>query len=177
MKTAHHGQTAQRSRFPQPSLPGHARQQGRRGRPVGSGRAAAALLLIAGFEGLLGLRVLASPPTASWWLGSWTCTNGGRPAALTWRVVNNPLQAAGGGGARPTTGLQRVGRFSETGGAEIALANPRQGQDGGLFFRAADRSEWFLARPADGKARGWSIAAGQRVPLICWRRRVPVTGS
>jgi len=158
-------------------LPGHARQQGRRGRPVGSGRAAAALLLIAGFEGLLGLRVLASPPTASWWLGSWTCTNGGRPAALTWRVVNNPLQVAGGGGARPTTGLQRVGRFSETGGAEIALANPRQGQDGGLFFRAADRSEWFLARPADGKARGWSIAAGQRVPLICWRRRVPVTGS
>ena len=88
--------------------------------PAGSARAAATLLLIAGIEGLAGLRALASTATASWWLGSWTCTNGGRPAALTWRVVNNPPQVAGGGQAHRPRSASRQG---DEGIADISVTD------------------------------------------------------
>ena len=59
------------------------------------------------------------------------------------------------------------------GGQPVALTEPSQGKKGGLYFRHADGHKWYLQKPVDNKATGWTRAAAQRNaprdPIACWR--------
>ena len=128
-------------------------------------------LLVCGTLALSVPSVHAATASRIWWDGTWNCRLNGRPAQMRWRVVNNPREVASGTtGPGATTGLKRVGSFSENGGPWTDLRDPRQANDGGLFFRSANGNRWFLARAERGRTTGWATAQGKRLPLVCWRR-------
>jgi hypothetical protein len=111
----------------------------------------------------------ASQIVGKWWDGSWNCTIDGRPARMRWLIVNDAQGTSSGGVATTTSGVKRVGRFSDNGSAWVALSEASEGNNGGLFFRHADGNQWYLPKPQGGRTSGWTTWQGKRYPLICWR--------
>ena len=104
-----------------------------------------------------------------WWDGNWNCTIDGRPARMSWRIVDDSQGTSSGGVATTTSGVKRVGRFSDNGSAWVALSDAREGNNGGLFFRHADGNQWYLPKPKGDRSSGWTTWQGKRYPLVCWR--------
>jgi hypothetical protein len=104
-----------------------------------------------------------------WWGGTWRCTIDGRPAMMKWVVVDDSQTSCNGDSCTTSSGVRWKGSFSDNGSGWVPLTNPRQGNQGGLFFRHADGNEWYLRRPEANRTTGWTTWNGQRYALSCWR--------
>ena len=104
-----------------------------------------------------------------WWDGNWNCTIDGRPARMRWRIVNDSQGSSSGGVATQTSGVKRIGQFSDNGSAWVPLSDARRASNGGLLFRHADGNQWFLPREQGGRTSGWTTWQGKKFPLICSR--------
>jgi len=107
---------------------------------------------------------------SGWWGGDWTCTIDGRPARMKWIVVDAGVNMCDDNGNNCITNdrLRWKGGFSDNGSRFVPLTNPRQGNQGGLYFRHADGNQWYLPKPAGNRTTGWTTWNGQRYPLSCW---------
>lgn len=105
-----------------------------------------------------------------WWNGDWNCEIGGRPARMKWSMVEDAQPPADG---RAAVARWQGSLSTGDGGQPVALTEPSQGKKGGLYFRHADGHKWYLQKPVDNKATGWTRAAAQRNaprdPIACWR--------
>lgn len=104
-----------------------------------------------------------------WWDGNWNCTIDGRPARMSWRIVDDSQGTSNGSVASTTSGVKRIGRFSDNGSAWVALSDPQERNNGGLLFRHADGNQWFLPKPIGNPSSGWTTWQGKRYPLVCWK--------
>ncbi|MGK9167187.1 hypothetical protein KXR53_12865 [Inquilinus limosus] len=106
---------------------------------------------------------------AGWWGGTWDCNIDGRPARMRWAAVDASETTCDGDICTTSSGARWSGSFSDNGSRWVRLTNPRQGNRGGLFFRHADGNQWYLAKPVNNKAVGWTTWNGNRYSLSCWR--------
>lgn len=104
-----------------------------------------------------------------WWGGSWACNIDGRPARMKWAVVDDSRTTCNGNVCSTSSGVRWQGSFSDNGSRWVPLTGPRQGSQGGLFFRHADGNQWYLARPVNRKSVGWTTWNAQRYTLACWK--------
>lgn len=111
----------------------------------------------------------ASQMPGRWWSGSWKCNIDGRPARMRWSVVDDPDVQCSGDTCSRTSGVKWAGSFSDNGSQWVPLRNANEGTRGGLYFSHADGNRWYLAKPANNKAEGWTTWNGKRYPLSCWR--------
>ena len=120
--------------------------------------------------------VVEASQASGWWGGSWACTIDGRPARMKWDVVDaGGASCSDDGGERvcsTTSAVRWRGRFSDNGAPWASLADPRLGNQGGMFFTHADGNRWYLAKPVGGRSRGWTTWNRQRYPLSCRRQDV-----
>ena len=123
--------------------------------------------------GLCLLACLAGSAHASmaggWWGGKWKCTIDGRPARMNWAVVDAGESSCDGETCTTTSAVRWAGKFSDNGSQWVKLTNARPGNLGGLYFQHADGNRWYLAKPAGGKAQGWTTWQNRRYPLACWQ--------
>lgn len=121
---------------------------------------------------ILGMLAMTGAAQASqvggWWGGNWKCNIDGRPARMNWSAVDDSQTSCSDGVCTSTSGARWAGKFSDNGARWVALRSPREGSRG-MFFRHADGNQWYLAKPAGGKAVGWTTWQGKRYPLSCWR--------
>lgn len=122
---------------------------------------------------LAGLTVGSTPVGASqavgWWGGQWKCEIDGRPARMSWKVVDDPQTECRGDVCSTTSGVRWAGQFSDNGSKWVPLRDANNTAQDGLSFRHADGNKWHLARPVSGKAKGWTTWNGKRYPLACWK--------
>ena len=116
---------------------------------------------------------VSSPIIASlaggWWGGDWNCNIDGRSARMRWNVVDDSQRTCNGNICSTTSAVRWKGSFSDNGSRWVPLTNPRQSNRGGLYFRHADGNQWYLAKPAGNRTKGWTTWNGQRYPLLCWK--------
>lgn len=124
-------------------------------------------------QGMALCLAVSAPTLAStvsgWWGGTWRCSIDGRPAQMKWTVVDDSQQTCSGDTCTTTSGVRWKGSFSDNGSRWVPLTEPRQGQQGGLFFRHADGNQWYLSKPVSNRSSGWTTWNGRRYPLSCWR--------
>lgn len=113
--------------------------------------------------------VSAGQIVGKWWDGSWRCTIDGRPARMVWKIVDDPQSTSDGDIGTTTSGVKRIGRFSDNGSRWVSLSDAREGNNGGLFFRHADGNQWYLPKPQGERTSGWTTWQGNRYPLVCRR--------
>jgi hypothetical protein len=104
-----------------------------------------------------------------WWGGDWNCNIDGRPARMKWKVVDDSQTTCNGDTCSISSGVRWQGYFSDNSSPWVALAEPRRGNLGGLFFRHADGNQWYLPKPTGNRTSGWTTWNGQRYSLSCWR--------
>ena len=104
-----------------------------------------------------------------WWGGAWICNIDGRPARMEWRAVDASETSCDGDNCTATSGVRWQGSFSDKGSPWVPLTNPREGNNGGLYFNHADGNTWYLPKPAGNKTTGWTTWNGKWYPLSCWR--------
>jgi Family of unknown function (DUF6006) len=116
---------------------------------------------------------VSSPVIASqavgWWGGNWNCNIDGRSARMRWNVVDDSQTTCNGNICSTTSGVRWQGSFSDNGSRWVPLTNPREGHQGGLYFRHADGNQWYLPKPTGNRTTGWTTWNGKRYPLSCWR--------
>lgn len=117
--------------------------------------------------------ICASPAGASqvagqWWFGEWRCTIDGRPARMSWRVVDDPQTQCQGNVCSTSSGVKVVGRFSDNGSRWVPLTSP-QNSGAMLRFRHADGNRWQLTRSNANLAVGNTVWQGRQFPLSCQR--------
>lgn len=64
-----------------------------------------------------------------------------------------------------TSAVKWVGRFSDNGPYWVPLTNPRESNEGGLYFRHADGNQWYLPKPKGNRTTGWTTWNSQRYSL------------
>lgn len=111
----------------------------------------------------------ASQLVGRWWDGSWNCNIDGRPARMRWNIVDDSRTTCNGSICTTTSGVRRQGSFSDNGSRWVPLSDPREGNQGGLYFRHADGNQWYLPKPTGNRTTGWTTWNGQRYSLSCWR--------
>lgn len=108
-----------------------------------------------------------------WWNGDWNCDIGGHPARMKWSVVEDAQAPGSAGGGGATAARWEGSLYSDSAAQPVALTEPSMGKKGGLYFRHADGHKWYLQKPVDNKATGWTRATAQRnaprYPIACWR--------
>lgn len=135
--------------------------------PAATARAAAALLaaLAAASPGGAG----ASTMAGQWYHGEWSCRIDGRPARMSWRVVDDPRTVCHGDGTcTSTSGVAERGRFSDNGSRWVPLRRVSSDADT-LVLRHADGNRWRLDAVGPRRAEGWTTWQGRRFPLSCAR--------
>ena len=117
---------------------------------------------------LSALPAQASQVASEWYMASWNCNIDGRPARMTWRVVDNSQTSCSGDFCSQTSGVAIRGRFSDNGGPWVSLTRLSSGPNF-LRLRHADGNVWRLNVTGPRNASGWTTWNGQRYPLSCWR--------
>lgn len=110
----------------------------------------------------------ASMVVREWYFGTWNCNIDGRPARMTWRVVDDSRTTCSGDVCSTTSGVAIRGSFSDNGGAWVPLTRVSSGTSF-LSLRHADGNFWRLNVTGPGRAAGWTTWSGRRFPLSCWR--------
>jgi hypothetical protein len=112
---------------------------------------------------------LAGQLTVGWWSGVWNCNIDGRSARMRWNIVDDSRTTCNGDVCSTSSGVHWKGSFSDNGSHWVPLTNPRQVNQGGLFFYHADGNQWYLPKPTGNIVKGWTTWNGKRYPLACWR--------
>jgi hypothetical protein len=137
-------------------------------------------LLMAAASCLVGVSILvnhvaqASLIIPQWYFGWWDCQIDGRPSRMAWEVVNDPQPKCDDEFCTTTSGLKVVGKFSDSGGQWVPLAEQSiNGDDFNLRYLGAEQDNWFLKRtppttpPSGLSATGYTTWRGNRYPLSC----------
>lgn len=111
----------------------------------------------------------AASQAAGWWGGEWKCNIDGRPARMSWKVVDAPQTSCDGDVCSTAASVRWVGRFSDNGSRWVGLRDARNSSMNGLYFRHADGNQWYLSAPAQGKTTGWTTWNSKKYKLVCWR--------
>ena len=124
---------------------------------------------VAGVLVALAPPVAASQAVVEWYHGSWSCQIDGRPARMTWKIVDDTQVNCAGDECSVVNGVATRGRFSDNGSRWVTLTAPSVNGDT-LRFRHADGNPWRLRRESATRAVGHTTWNGSRFPLSCDKR-------